>query len=348
MTDTRNSLDHDNKDGEVRKTKRKEEKGRKEDLEMTMSLLRRMASHREGLTKRDIMVGLNAATPRTAERWLRIMRSVFPQLETVNDEKPYRWRIPNGIDSFINVPTDEELAALKIAERRLKQDGHADAAWLSTLYEKVECLLKKNLYTRLAPDINSIVFNTGYAMQAGARPTADEKILTTLWYALKAVSRVCFMYRGKERCVSPWGLLTGKSYYLVGPVKGEEQPRLWRLDRMAALRGAEGIAQAPPEGWTIQDFAARSFGVWQGKQHRVGLRFSPIAAGDARHFLFHPTQDKEEKEDGSLDVRFQASGLNEMAYHLFTWGTDVTVFAPAELRDCLVDMCKSIVMKYEG
>lgn len=52
-------------------------------------------------------------------------------------------------------------------------------------------------------------------------------------------------------------------------------------------------------------------------------RFSPAAAPHARRFVFHPTQRVEEESDGSLFVRFQASGHLETYWHLYTWGKSV-------------------------
>lgn len=187
-------------------------------------------------------------------------------------------------------------------------------------------------------------------MQAGPRPTANEALLCTIRHALKAGNAVSFMYPSqkglKQRHVSPWGLLYGKAYYLVGPAIGADAPVLWRLDRLSNLT-EEGPASLPPKGWSLQHFANQSFGVWQADQHDVTLRFSPEAANDARRFLFHPSQTLQDESDGSLIVSFTASGLNEMAYHLFTWGPHVTILAPSTLRTLLVSMCEKVLTHYE-
>jgi predicted DNA-binding transcriptional regulator YafY len=65
----------------------------------------------------------------------------------------------------------------------------------------------------------------------------------------------------------------------------------------------------------------------------VVWRFSPKAAGHARGFEFHPTQVLEDEPGGGLIVRFNAAGYVEMAWHLYMWGEDVEVIAPAILRD---------------
>jgi len=37
------------------------------------------------------------------------------------------------------------------------------------------------------------------------------------------------------------------------------------------------------------------------------------------------------RPDGSLDVKFRAGGLLEMAWHLYSWGDQVEVIAPEAL-----------------
>jgi predicted DNA-binding transcriptional regulator YafY len=64
----------------------------------------------------------------------------------------------------------------------------------------------------------------------------------------------------------------------------------------------------------------------------VVLRFTPEAAEDAERWLFHPSQNMMRDEDGSLTVRFRAGGVQEMCWHLFTWGTELTIIAPTTLR----------------
>ncbi len=49
--------------------------------------------------------------------------------------------------------------------------------------------------------------------------------------------------------------------------------------------------------------------------------------------MFHPLQSVTDEEDGSLIVRFHASGHLEMAWHLYLWGDAVEVLAPDRLRE---------------
>ena len=65
----------------------------------------------------------------------------------------------------------------------------------------------------------------------------------------------------------------------------------------------------------------------------VVWRFDPRAADYAHGFEFHPDQVIEDQPDGSLIVRFHASGWMEMCWHLYQWGDAVEVLEPEALRE---------------
>jgi predicted DNA-binding transcriptional regulator YafY len=43
-----------------------------------------------------------------------------------------------------------------------------------------------------------------------------------------------------------------------------------------------------------------------------------------------------------LTVRFHAGGMQEMCWHLFTWGTAVVVIEPEELRLHLAELAETV------
>lgn len=76
----------------------------------------------------------------------------------------------------------------------------------------------------------------------------------------------------------------------------------------------------------------------EGTTRWPSIRYSrhdrlPGGRAAARQFVFHPTQTVEDEPDGSLLVRFQASGHVEMYWHLYSWGRSIDVLQPARLRE---------------
>jgi predicted DNA-binding transcriptional regulator YafY len=64
-----------------------------------------------------------------------------------------------------------------------------------------------------------------------------------------------------------------------------------------------------------------------------GRRFNPAAAVTACEFEFHPNLELVEQANGGLIVAFEASGIVEMAWHLYKSGDVVEVIEPAALRE---------------
>ncbi len=123
--------------------------------------------------------------------------------------------------------------------------------------------------------------------------------------------------------------------------------RLWRLDRIASMDLLDRSFTRRVD-FDLASYAAQSFGVFQEKPIDVVLRVAPEAAGEARCWTFHPSQTLEPEPDGALLVRFRAGGVQEMCWHLFTWGTTVTVVAPDDLRCTLAGMAAAAADHHGG
>ena len=123
----------------------------------------------------------------------------------------------------------------------------------------------------------------------------------------------------------------GRANYLVAADRESGRIQTFRLDRMSAVHAEEGVAPPPPD-FDLQAFANQSFGIYQDEIEDVALRVSPEGAAEARAWRWHPTQSLEDQPDGGVVVRFRASGMRELAWHLFTWGEQVTIVAPERLK----------------
>ncbi len=164
-------------------------------------------------------------------------------------------------------------------------------------------------------------------------------MLETIAEALKAPFLLAITYAGAdgtaaERRVAPHGVLLGMRRYLVARDEDRDATfRHFRVDRIRAARLLES-SFTREAGFDIAAHAARAFGSFQDEARfgKVAWRFAPRAAGTARAFVFHPGQRLEDQPDGSLVVRFEASGWLEMAWHLYQWGDAVEVLAPDGLR----------------
>lgn len=305
-----------------------------------LELARMMASTAEGVSLDEMAVRLGVSR-RTAERMRDAVAGVFPSMEEVEEGRDKRFRIPSGLDGLFQTPTAEELAALSAAAELMDRQGaHARASALRTLEQKVLSAMRASARRRLAPDLEALLQAETIAVQAGPRPFEEESVLATVREALKALSTLRFRYEGgsnpgRIREVTPYGILFGRSNYLVAAEEGTGAgPRNWRLDRIFEPE-VTGRAGSRPEDFSLQAYADESFGIYQDDTEDVVLRVTPEGREDALRWRFHARQKVEPQADGGTIVRFRASGMRELAWHLFTWGDKVEIVAPQALKDMM-------------
>ncbi|RZJ77898.1 MAG: WYL domain-containing protein, partial [Brevundimonas sp.] len=188
----------------------------------------------------------------------------------------------------------------------------------------------------MAPDLEALVRAETIAVQAGPRPSADEAMLTAIRGAVLAQQPLGFTYsrpgaEARRRSVAPCGVMFGRANYLVAADRETGRIQTFRLDRMSAVEAQDGVAPAPAD-FDLAVFASQSFGIYQDEIEDVVLRITPQGAAEAKSWRWHPTQSFEDQADGAVVVRFRASGMRELAWHLFTWGEQAQILAPERLK----------------
>jgi predicted DNA-binding transcriptional regulator YafY len=280
---------------------------------------------------------------RTAQRMMRNLEGRFPDVEIMTGEDGQkRWRMMGSqIKDLLSLSADE-VAALDFAIHRLVHDGQErETRLLQGLRQKILALVPSAKAARLETDHDALLEAQGFVARPGPRPRIDQEITEVISEALKGCRVIDLVYRSqrdrepRQRLLMPYGLLTGLRRYLVA--KPEDDPsgpvRTYRVDGITSAVLTDRVFLRPPN-FDLHAFAARAFGLFQSEAEygEVVWRFCPSAATQARGYLFHPSQTAEDKEDGSLVVRFIAAGHLEMAWHLYAWGDKVEVLAPERLR----------------
>ncbi len=314
---------------------------RHEKAAQLLDLARALASTAEGLTL-DEMAEAVGVGRRTAERMRDALRELFPQFEEIDDPPTRRFRIPAGLDGVFQTPDAEELGALRAAAEHFRASGGIGrAAALSRLETKVLSAMRAPARRRLAPDLEAVLQAEAIAVAPGPRPFEDEAVLRQVREAIVSLRRLAFAYMGgstpgRMREVSPLGLLFGRSNYLVAAEGEAGAPRTWRLDRLAEVRVLAAPA-TPPAGFSLAAFVDRSFGIYQDDVEDVRLRIRSHGAEEALGWRFHSTQQATPQPDGSVLVAFRASGMRELAWHLFSWGDKVEILGPQRLKDMMAE-----------
>jgi predicted DNA-binding transcriptional regulator YafY len=307
-------------------------------------LARHLAATRTGLTLDEMAAELEVGR-RTAERMRDALQAMFLELDYQDDEaRVRRWRLPGSALVGVVEPPAEAVAAIETAARECEVRGETDrATLLRQAATTLRAVMRPDALRRAETDIAALMEAEGIAMRPGPRPIIMPGILPTLRRAILGMQLVVVRYAGPDsddpatRILCPYGILYGGRGWLVAHVDGLPEMRLWRLDRIVSADLLDRGFQRR-EDFSLPDYATQSFGVFQEEPIDVVLRFAPEAAEDAASWLFHPSQSTTRDTDGSLVVRFRAGGMQEMCWHLFTWGTAVAIVTPERLRKLMAEM----------
>jgi predicted DNA-binding transcriptional regulator YafY len=301
-----------------------------------LELARALASSAEGLTL-DEMRRATGCERRTVERMRDTIRDVFPQMEEIAEHPTKRFHIPKGLDGFFQDPTAEELSDLGVVIAKLRDEGaSARAESLAELDRKIRAAMRHGRRRATEADVEALLRAERIAVQAGPRPAENPAVLVILRQALLGMKMLRFVYQGgskpgTSRDVVPFGIIFGRMNYLIGADAGATKPKHWRLDRIDQLECLDAAA-SPPADFDLVAFANTPFAYFEGPQEDVVLHVLPGGMDDFKNYRFHSSQSVEEHPEGGVIVRFRASGMLELAWHLFCWGNKIEIVEPVSLR----------------
>ncbi len=109
------------------------------------------------------------------------------------------------------------------------------------------------------------------------------------------------------------------------------------------------FAKDPAMLQRIEARRQRAFGIIDDDEElSVTLKFTAAQAPYVRERVWHPSQSLEEREDGALLLRFQASGEFEIMRWILGWGSEVEVIEPLALRQALAQRLQTAARQYAG
>ncbi len=307
-----------------------------------LRLAQMAASRRGGVSLEDICAEFDVSH-RTAQRMTEALDATFASVSTTDDADRRRfWRMEAPLPDRLQPRQETAIEALEVAARTARDEGrirHSRA--LEDLRDGLLARLNTRDALRSEADAEAVLAGLGQVTRPGPtvalKPTVTEAVIE----ALRGPFRLRVFYGAQgdaPRVIEPHGMLLGHRSYLVArqPARGENILN-FRMDRIHEAQVLNESFQLAP-GFSLENYAAMAFGVYQDPEQygEVVWRFTPEAAERAAEFRFHPTQTVEPQDDGSLIVRFQAAGWLEMAWHLYQWGDNVEVLAPAGLRELIV------------
>jgi predicted DNA-binding transcriptional regulator YafY len=169
--------------------------------------------------------------------------------------------------------------------------------------------------------------------------TVSQAVLTQIQNALAQRRIIALDYRasGREettrREIEPLGLIYYSDYWhLIAYCRLRCDYRDFRTDRIVGLAVRNETFQ-PHTGFSVREYVAS----WCDKTHgvEVKVKFTPSAAERARRSWFAGLVSEKRVKDGVI-MSFPVGALEWITSWLLSFGTEVQVIAPADLRAALV------------
>ena len=136
-----------------------------------------------------------------------------------------------------------------------------------------------------------------------------------------------------------------RALYLIGFDEERDAQRTFKVER---IRSATLTPETfEPQGAAV---AERMLAAWDvvadDTSVDVAIRFDAAVAARVAETRWHPSQELEPQDDGSLVWRARVSGLLEVRSWTLGWGADAEVLGPAELRAWVADQLARASSRY--
>jgi proteasome accessory factor B len=310
------------------------EPGKRDRTARLMRVARLLEGNPAGMRPKDI-----------AERLGMSVRNVYRDLKALELEVELpiwseggKWGV--NADAFLPPLklTLQEAMAVFLGARLMVRYADKYDPDLASAFEKLAATLPEALRDRVARSLD--------VLQDAPRDEAFSehvRALTRAWAQHRVVEityeGAAFEGRPGERStrtVRPFLIepsLQTHALYLIGWDEDRAGMRTFKIERIREVRVTQRTFE-PPEGSTLEQDLRRGWDIIADQPAtEVVLRFSPAVADRVGETTWHALQQTERTADGGLVWRSTVSGIIEIRLWVLSWGEDVEVLEPAELRD---------------
>jgi proteasome accessory factor B len=272
--------------------------------------------------------------------------------EPVSEEPDGRtktFRLPVEARGFPLKLSLAHVLAIRVAQQVLDfLEGTTIKEGFDELVEQLEATLQKKPYASLR-NLDKKIFVVNEApYEAADRSDAVDAVITALTNEERLhVRRASAGKEERAFDVEPPTLLVyKKGLYVHGYSHHHQQVRTFSLDTFADVDWKRGDGFTYPETWDPKPRFSGSFGIFDGPETRVRIRFTAKVARYATRRRWHRSQQVTEHADGSVVLSYTVKGTTEMTSWILGWGANAEVLEPGALRDEIAAAAAAVVRLY--
>ncbi len=288
---------------------------------------------------------------RRLERMMSVLVEQFGDkievVENLTDRKKH-FRLKKGtINPLINFSSDDFCLLEQLKE--LINDNSRKKK-LEELISKIKSINPKSSNS-LETDIQYLLESQGYATRQYCKENIEPKIFEIILQAILEQKKLQFDYTNSngykfKAIIHPYGVQYWEKNYIVGFDEYSKGVLKYLISRIKNLEKLDEFFEKD-ENFDLKQYLEQSFGIFNSKPEKVELLFDKSVRDDVINYHFHPTQKLKENDDGSITVKFSASGMIEICWNLYKWEDKVKIVSPKEFINEYKNSLIKILNLYE-
>ena len=271
-------------------------------------------------------------SPRTIQRDLEYMRdTLLAPIES--DYRGYRYTEPNFFVKSIPL-TEGEAFSIAILNPLLEQYRNTPLEnQLRSVFQKIVNCLPEHV------TVDTSFLNPNITFIPDRTETIAPTFFQTIFDSLKNHCTISFEYRPlqkttfMERQIDPYHVVCQRgNWYVMGKCHDKGDVRIFSFGRMKnAVMTTEKFSI--PKDFKTSDYFDSEMGVWLSDKTplEVELLFDKEIATYVTNRIWHSNQILEEREDGSVYLKFKTTQKQELLRFILGQGHTVKVLGPKEL-----------------
>ncbi len=270
---------------------------------------------------------------RSIYRYLNVLYNIVP---IVYDSRLRGYRLENE-KALRFIPFEKkEIALLSSLMDLLSKSGKDVQKTFKGIIEKIYICQKDTIPSQIYHFVSSSSGDSRWLDEI-ARAIIDSKQLRIKYHAINTDEVT-------ERVIDPYGLVFYDGLWFVyAYCHLREDYRFFATDRIKELETLK-TGFLKPEGFSLRERLSHCWGIWEGDLKTVKVKFlKEIAPVIMRKERWHPSEERKVFEDGTIELTFRVSGLEEIKWWIYSWIPHVEVIEPEELRkEFILDLRKAL------
>ena len=298
-------------------------------------------------TQESLAYALEVST-KTIQNYISFLRDRLDAPIENNRQQGYYYTDPEWQLQSISL-SQGELFALTLGARMLQV--YSQSAYVNELQSGIQRLAQR-LPNKTWYDLQNLI-KEQVLFRTGAEIDLDPQIWQDLETACRQKRSVKIQYytagrnAHSERVLDPYILHFSRGNPIVtGYCHNRKEPRWFRVDRIKSLELLKEKFEIDPDFDREAHFADVFQHEAGGIPTAISIWFDAVTAPYIRERRWHPSQQIEEHEDGSLTLNFVARGLQEVKRWVLYYGKGAIIKSPPELVEMIKEDISAMCRHY--